>query len=306
MSKRLIGFVTLAAVLAVAAVAMYGYRQQPAADATAEESGNSGSLDERPDQGRQLPASGAAAAQRLERDNKIPPGSYKAVGPKAYEIERGNEFRPPGDALAHVKQLMLRSESGDATATYEIYRTIEQCQTFISDRADKLADSATTVGSGNWFLERSERILKECESLALDQDIYHADWLSKAAAMGSQEAMRAYSRSPEKVIGSLDDAIRDPAALEAWKDTATGYLRELESQGNVNVISDMAMAYTYGGIVPADPVAALAYTRVLNRLDPRFATTTDIANHEKNLSSQEKEKARISSNEIFKNCCIPR
>jgi len=66
------------------------------------------------------------------------------------------------------------------------------------------------------------------------------------------------------------------------------------------------MAYTYGGIVPADPVAALAYTRVLNRLDPRFATTTDIANHEKNLSSQEKEKARISSNEIFKNCCIPR
>lgn len=306
MGKRLIGFIALAAVLAVAAVAVSSYRQQATADATQEESGKGINREETPDRQERLTVSAAGAAQRLEQGNKIPPGSYKAVGPKAYEIVRGNEFRPPGDALAHVKQLMLRSDAGDATATYEIYRTIEQCQTFISDRADKLADSATSVGSGNWFLERSERILKECEALALDQGIYHADWLSKAAAMGSQEAMRAYSRSPEKVIGSLDDAIRDPAALEAWKDTATGYLRELEAQGNVNVISDMAMAYTYGGIVPADPVAALAYTRVLNRIDPRFATTDDIANHEKNLSTQQKEQARLSSNEIFKNCCIPR
>ncbi|TFZ46839.1 hypothetical protein E5C33_04135 [Stenotrophomonas maltophilia] len=306
MRKRLIGFVTLAAALAAAAVAVSSYRQQETADTTPRESDRSGSREGTSAYAKPLPASSATAAQTLERDNKIPRGSYKAVGPKAYEIVRGNEFRPPGDALAHVKQLMLRSESGDATATYEIYRTVEQCQTFISDRADNLADSAASVGSGNWFLERSERILKECESLALDQDIYHADWLSKAAAMGSQEAMRAYSLSPEKAIGSLDDAIRDPAKLEAWKETATGYLRELEAQGNVNVISDMAMAYTYGGIVPADPVAALAYTRVLNRLDPRFATTNDIATREKNLSSQQKENARLSSNEIFKNCCIPR
>ncbi|WP_447780891.1 hypothetical protein [Stenotrophomonas riyadhensis] len=306
MRKRLIGFVTLAAALAVAAVAVSSYRQQETAGTTPQESDSSGSQQGTPAHGQQLPASRATAAQTLESENKIPRGSYKAVGPKAYEIVRGNEFRPAGDALAHVKQLMQRSESGDATATYEIYRTVEQCQTFISDRADNLADSAASVGSGNWFLERSERILKECESLALDQNIYHADWLSKAAAMGSQEAMRAYSLSPEKAIGSLDDAIRDPAKLEAWKETATGYLRELEAQGNVNVISDMAMAYTYGGIVPADPVAALAYTRVLNRLDPRFATTNDIATREKNLSSQQKETARLSSNEIFKNCCIPR
>ncbi|MEN5204501.1 hypothetical protein ABE473_08585 [Stenotrophomonas sp. TWI700] len=295
MKKGLIAFVVIAG--ALAATAIYATKEEPEKRIGQEN---------KPAQATQLPLSVAATAQVLERDNKIPPGSYKAVGPRAYEIVRAHEFRPTGDALVHVKKLIERSASGDATATYEIYLTIEQCQTFTSDRADTLADSAASVGSGSWFLERSERILKECEPLVMDQEIYQADWLSKAAAMGSQEAMRAYSLSPEKAIGSLGDAIRDPEKLEQWKHTALGYVHELAAQGNANVLSDLAMAYTYGGIVPADPVAALAYTRVLNKIDPRFATSSDIANHEKNLSSQEKEKARLSSNDIFKNCCTPR
>lgn len=88
MNKRLIGFVTLAAVLAVAAVAVSSYQQQATADATQGESRKRGSQEDGPAQGSQPPTSGAATAQRLERDNKIPPGSYKAVGPKAYEIVR--------------------------------------------------------------------------------------------------------------------------------------------------------------------------------------------------------------------------
>lgn len=246
-------------------------------------------------------------AHKLEIEKKIPPGSYKPLGPKAYEIVRGHEFRPPGDALAHVKQLMQRTESGDANAAYEIYLTINQCQTFTSDKADELADSAALVGSSGWFLERSERILKECESLVLDQDIYHADWLSKAAAMGSQEAMRGYALSPEKVIGSLDSAIQDPEKLTRWKENALTYLSGLADQGNVAALSDLQAAYSYGHrIVPADPVAALAYARVIHRINPQFFNNDRLAGAESDLTGKQRSKALAMSEEIFQNCCVLR
>lgn len=293
MKKGLIAFVAIAG--AVVVTVIYAPRGKPV---------QRGGQEDRPNQAMQLALPRSATAQALERDNKIPPGSYKAVGPKAYVIARANDFRPPGDALAHVKQLIERSEAGDAAATYEIHLTIEQCRTFTSDRLDTLIESAASVGSEGWFLERSERILGECGTLVLEQDIYDADWLSKAAEMGSQEGMRAFSLAPEKVIGSLDDAIRDPKKLEQWRQKAVGYAHDLVAQGNADVIGDLAREYTHGGFVPADPVAALAYTRVLNRIDPRFATATDIADHETHLTSQERERALLLSSDIFRTCCI--
>jgi len=294
MKKGLIAFIALAATLAATTV----YTTQ--GDTETGDSQKARPIREMPS-----PPSWLATAHRLERESKIPKDSYKALGPKAFELTRHHEFRPIGDALTHIKQLMLRSESGDATATYEIHRTIEQCRTFTSDRADTLADSASRIGSEGWFLAKSERILKECESLVLDQDIYNSEWLPRAAAMGSHEAMRAYALSPENAIGSPGDADGDPANLDQWKDTAVGYLQELAAQGNATALGDLATAYTYGGIVDADPVLALAYTRALNRIDTRFAKATDIADQELTLSSEDRIKAQLLSNEIFKNCCIP-
>jgi len=304
MRKRLIGVIALAAVLTVAAIALFVHLQQAPADAMHADATRRVGPSQESTRQAQPPGSGAATAQRLERDSRIPPGSYTAVGPKAYQITRAHEFRPAGDALAHVRQLMLRSDAGDATATYEIHLTIEQCQTFTSDRADVLADSAASVGAGGWFLERSERLLKECESLALERDIYHTDWLSKAAAMGSQEAMRAYSLSPEKVIGSLDDAIRDPARLSQWKETALNYLDALAAQGNISALGDLERAYAAGSFTQPDPVRAWAYARALQRVNPRLVTHDDLMRYEKDLTQEEKANSRTLAENIYQNCCI--
>ncbi|CAH0064131.1 hypothetical protein [Stenotrophomonas geniculata] len=304
MKKRLIGIVVVAAALAVVIGVFWGQRlqandaQRKSKEKEVQEDAPIGSGDSH--------AFPATRARELEMEKKIPPGSYKALGPKAYEIIRGREFRPPGDALAHVKQLIQRSESGDATATYEIYLTIDQCRTFTSDRADELADSASSLGSGGWFLERSERLLKECESLVLDQKIYQADWLSKAAAMGSQEAMLAYSVSPQEVIGSLDDVIHDPEKLAQWKENSSRYLNEMASQGNIAALGSLKRAYTYGRTRDRDPVAATAYTRVLSRINPRLYTNDDVIKAESDLSSRERADALALSEEIFRNCCVPR
>ncbi|MCO7463557.1 hypothetical protein NJF45_16805 [Stenotrophomonas maltophilia] len=305
MSKKLIAIVVVVAALAVVIGGVWGYRLKTN-DAQRKSEGN-GIQENTPVQKGDTPALREVTAHELEIEKKISPGSFKSWGPKAYEIIRGHEFRPPGDALAHVKQLMQRSESGDANAAYEIYLTINQCQTFTSNQADELAETAALVGSGGWFLERSERILKECESLVLDQDIYHADWLSKAAAMGSQEAMRGYARSPQKVIGSLEDAIRDPEKLARWKENSLKYLNEMAEQGNVSALADLQSFYTYGrSIVSADPVAALAYARVLNRINPQFSSSEGISEAESALTGQQRAKALTMSEGIFQKCCVLR
>ncbi|KAF1013501.1 MAG: hypothetical protein GAK31_03650 [Stenotrophomonas maltophilia] len=121
-------------------------------------------------------------AAALEAAGKIAPGSYQSLGGKAYQVFRGHEVRPPGNALAYVQQLATRSARGDATATYEIYLTVNECRTFASDRGDQLADSAQALGAGGPFLQKSERLLQECESLLLDRDVFQDDWLTRAAA----------------------------------------------------------------------------------------------------------------------------
>lgn len=304
MKKKLIGIVVVATALVVGIGVVLGNRLQP--NEAQRKSEKNQIQEEVAAQGENSSALRERAAYKLEREKKIPPGSYKPLGPKAYEIIRGREFRPPGDALAHVKQLIQRSEQGDATATYEIYLTINQCQTFTSDQADELADSATSLGSGGWFLERSERLLKECESLVLDQDIYRADWLSKAAAMGSQEAMLAYAVSPQEVIGSLDDAIHDPEKLAQWKENSAKYLDEIASQGNFAALGSLKRAYTYGRTRDKNPVAAVAYTRVLNRINPRLYSNDDVVKAEGDLTSRQRAEALAMSEEIFQNCCILR
>ncbi|MGB5954116.1 hypothetical protein [Pseudomonas sp.] len=304
MKKKLIGIVVVAAALAVGIGVVLGNRLQTN-DAQRKSERKEAPKDTSV-QKESSPISREVTARKLEIDNKIPAGSFKSWGPKAYEIIRGHEFRPPGDALTHVKQLMQRSESGDANATYEIYLTINQCQTFTSDQADDLAESATRLGSGSWFLERSERILKECESLVLDQDIYQADWISKAAAMGSQEAMLTYAESPQQVIGSLDNVIHDPEKLTQWKENSWRYLNQMANQGNVAALGNLRRAYTYGRTLNKDPVAALAYARVLNRINPQLSSSENLTEAESTLTGKQRSKALAMSEDIFQKCCVLR
>jgi len=285
-------------VAAITFAAIYSNPQIPAPGA------NTGVVALTPGQNGAASVPSLAAAQRLEAENKIPPGSFKPMGPKAYEIIRGNHIRPPGDALAHVLQLIDRSRSGDANAAYDIYLTVRECKTFTSQHADELAESARSVGNEGQFLQRSEQKLKECESLVLHKEIYEEDWLSTAAAMGSQSAMRTYANSPEEVLGSLDKAVGDPDKVAEWRSNARQYLTELSSQGNVSALWDLASAYTYGGVVDADPVMAAAYSRVVSRVNSSFIAPDQVSDMERRLNAREMMRAKSASDEIYNKCCV--
>lgn len=253
--------------------------------------------------GGQMRAPAGSTAHRLELENKIPMGSFRPLGQKAYEIIRPRVLRPQGDALLHVQQLMQRVERGDANAAYEIHLAISECRTFNSSRADDLSESAAAVSAEKSFLEKTERILKECESLILTKDTYEGDWLSRSAAMGSQEAMRAYALSPEEAVGLLNDVIQHPEKLENWKHNASAYLHELAAQGNIAAIGDLERAYASGQFSAPDPIRALAYARVVQRVSPGWVSDADLERYEIQLNAKEKTYSRSLADEVHLNCC---
>ncbi|MBK0025475.1 hypothetical protein IAE57_04845 [Stenotrophomonas sp. S48] len=261
MRKQRIGIsIATAMAIGIAGAALYSFEFHTPRDAVSLNVTSAGVQAAEQSTGGEMPASAGSTAHRLEIDKKIPLGSFRPLGPRAYEIIRPRELRPHGDALLHVRQLMQRMERGDANAAYEIHLAISECRTFNSSRADDLSESSAAVGAGKWFLEKTERILKECESLILTKDIYEGDWLSRSAAMGSQEAMHAYALSPEETLGSLNKVIQDPEKLSNWKHNASTYLHELADQGNISAIGDLERAYASGqfsnaaeGEVPTRP-----------------------------------------------------
>ena len=233
------------------------------------------------------------------------PGTFRAVGPKAYELSRQGSHRPPGDARAYVQQLLPRSEAGDGTASYEIYLTVLECRTFTSDRVDQLAQSAALVGAEKAFLERSERLLRECGALVLDRDLYPGNWLEKAALQGSVEGQLGYARSPKDVLGTYADILADPERAVAWKHTAGQYLETLARSGIIDAVAELARDYEHGGIVPRDPVAAYAYNLALQQVNPNYVSPLVMQSLDAELSADQRARARLLANTLHGACCVP-
>jgi len=228
----------------------------------------------------------------------------RPLGPKAYQIARTGDVRPVGDALAHVEALLSRSRSGDASATHEIYLTVLQCKTFMSDEADDLAASATAIGAGAAFLNKSERLLNECASLAATPSLYGTDWLATAAEQGSAEAMLIYSSYPNEAVGTYDDLIAHPEKADAWKGRAVSYLDALVRDGNIDAVAELARAYGNGGAVERDPVAAYAYNLAAQRVDPAFVAAPVMRSLEGELSAAQRTTAARMAGRIYGSCCV--
>ncbi|WMJ68363.1 hypothetical protein [Stenotrophomonas sp. 24(2023)] len=235
----------------------------------------------------------------------MPRAGVQPLGAKAYQRVGLYPSRPPGDALTYVNQLRLRSDAGDANATYAIYLTLWDCRNALSEAADGQVEAARRVGAEAQFLATSERLLHECQTLMLDRAVYQAPWLAIAAAQGSEDAMYAYARAPEEIIGPLSDVIGETAATEEWKSTAADYLQTLVSNGNINGVAGLASAYRYGGAVDVDALLAYAYELTLQRIDPAFTSEDELSERRAALSLSEQAMARELSSRIYEQCCVP-
>lgn len=236
-------------------------------------------------------------------EHQIDPTVFRPLGPKAYQISRLDDARPPGDAIAYVQNLIPRSEAGDSLATFNIYLALTDCQNYLTKDPYRMAAVEVPGDAMLANLEKIERKISECAPLSLEHEITQKKWLEIAARQGSIEAKVYYSINPNSIIGDGTERLANPIKVDEWKERSLLYLREAAGTGNLDAIARLSSAHENGIIAEHSPVLAYAYALTANRIKPDSVGRAWIQNMEDTLSNRERETAASLARSIYQSCC---
>ncbi len=225
------------------------------------------------------------------------------VGERAFVINRLSSGRPAGDVLSYVRSLKVKSDQGDAVATYSIFLAVQECKDALDAKSMNALEAMKKAGVGREYLAGIERNLNDCAALASDSGYYETAWLQKAAQQGSIEARLYYAASPESVIGPQRDYLKNSDLASEWKANSLSYLQSASRLGSVDALLSLGNAYSAGIITPADPVMSFAYYNAANQVFPNAQSSQLVAQLQIKLTAAQQQSARQISQEIIKNCC---
>ncbi|WP_397573924.1 hypothetical protein [Silanimonas sp.] len=249
------GVLLLVAVVAVVAAFLY-FRVEPPAPTqdTIEATG-------------QLPMPTATVVDAPRTENAILPPP------------QGKPFVPPpmpagwnlGDVSAKdYSSLKARAESGDAIAATQVYLLLLHCEeirasTWTPEFVEGMQQSNIDVERA---LKDREAELEHCAVLSEAEMADRTKWLVQAADAGYLEARWLYGAHLDKILGGPAGMMKNPAAVEAARHRAIGYLRDSAAQGNVDAMFALARDYDSGILVARDPIVAHGLRIAGSRLQP--------------------------------------
>lgn len=240
----------------------------------------------------------------LISQRKLDPKFVEPLGSRAFAISRSGAFRPSGDAKEFILSRLEASDSGDSTATFEIYLAALDCRNAGSPSEIQSAALLAGVSDQQSALDNSERRLQECSSLLKDSTLSPAGkWLLKAAQQGSIEAMLLYAIDTESAFGGSSSAIQAPEAVVEWKRNAASFLNAAANQGSVDALVALGSANTNGIIVEKNPTEAYAYYLAAKRAMPSAFSEKLLGMYKKELSSAQQQAAIRRADAIYGSCC---
>lgn len=242
--------------------------------------------------------------QALISQKKLDPKFVQPLGTRAFAISRNGEFRPRGDAKEFILSRLGASDSGDSTASYEIYLAALDCRNAGSPGELQSARLLANQSDQQAALKSSERRLQECSSLLKDSDLSPPGrWLLKAAKQGSVEAMLLYAADTESAFGGSASAIQNPEAVIEWKQNSASFLNTAASQGSVDALVALGRANTNGIIVEKNPTEAYAYYLAAKKVMPSAFSDKLLGMYKNELSSAQQQAAISRADAIYKDCC---
>lgn len=252
--------------------------------------------------GRQLPVRRLSMEEVRER---IHPDVFQSLGARSYQFARVGDIRPPGDALAYVRERLAMSDSGDALATFDIYLAVMDCKSQFGRSSHGPAGVGAPPPLGMLELQTMERKLRECSELYGDAGLMEGKWLARAAQQGSIEAKLYYTVDTETVLGSPLERLNNPESIMAWKENAATYLHDVAATGNLDAILRLSLLYERGLIVQKNGEMAYAYALAANRIQPGLSGPVTMRALEEGLSIKQRESAGTLSRLIYSSCCEP-
>ncbi|MDV2453666.1 hypothetical protein [Xanthomonas hortorum] len=254
--------------------------------------------------GRQKASSNTAEryVSTLIAEKKIEGSVLRLVRGRAFSIVR-NEQRPDGDALNYVRSLLEKSKAGDASATYEIYIAVSQCNATLQPPAQGVLDAYREVGAEVNYLKSIDKRFQECKSLTEDFDLMRTPWLDLAAQQGSIEAMVMYASDPDSVIGSPSEYLSHADRLVDYRKKAVGYLQQAAGMGSVDALMALGRAYDSGIITEKSAIKSYAYYKALESVQPNTDLQAVLEVSRKSLNQAQVSQADRLAGEIVNSCC---
>lgn len=214
----------------------------------------------------------------------------RRLGGRAYTITSLGAV-PEGDADTALRDLRDAAIAGNAKASYGIYLKVRECVAMVKRYE---AQGAGAISPSTY---------QSCKHLEAGNYEGAASWLDLAASQGHLGAQLLYAADPEATLGGPAEMLRDPDALTRYKETATRYLKDAASGGNVEALLGLANAYRVGVLTDKDLVTSYAYYQAVQKIDPGFVPQASMEVLKKDMSQQQIERSRTKGMEIYDECC---
>jgi TPR repeat protein len=150
----------------------------------------------------------------------------------------------------------------------------------------------------------NKRRLEKCNGVTQAELDDSVKWLQTAADAGSAEAMAAYP-----LYGNVDltaqEMLKDPQAVQEYKDRSKRYLDTLVAAGSSSAMYAVAMDYENGVMLPQNSQLAYAYMFASELTSKRNVDETafPFTKFSSSLTPEQVESAREMGRRIHAACC---
>ena len=235
---------------------------------------------------------GAASAAPSATNKRDPVNTSPAMTTAAAKrplVHSPPEAVPDGNYAELLPGLKQKAQAGDAVAAYQIATMLEDCKRMFRGQDND---------------EMNKTRLEKCNGVTqadLDDSV---KWLQTAADAGSAEAMATYP-----LYGNVDltaqDMLKDPQAVQEYKDRSKRYLDTLVAAGSSSAMYAMAMDYEHGVMLPQNSQLAYAYmfASQLTSNGSVDETAYTFTKFSSSLTPEQVESAREMGRRIHAACC---
>ena len=211
--------------------------------------------------------------------------------------------RPLVEQLA---ELEVQARTGNPDIGYALAMKLRECKQLDSQYSD-LQNSLDRKLDGNSDVltrhaDALDKQYEQCKGLSAMTLQEYGQWVELAARRGSIAAQVSY---PTINWEALEDSGRslDTEAIEAYKSNTLSFLTSAADQGSVDALSQLAMTYQDGIVVPRDPIAAYAYEWAINQTGLVLATPKLLEQWEAQMTPEQILVGRKQGEQIHQRCC---
>jgi hypothetical protein len=158
---------------------------------------------------------------------------------------------------------------GDTDAAVQLWYDLDQCNDVLSDSTKRhvewLQQPNNPLGPqrANAMLQGRASLFNNCTGITAEQLGSRYQWLKQAAAQGNAQAQLFYAIAGTDAFGGQDEAMKDPAVWDEYKNTAMNYLTGLSEQCDPYALNFLKVQFGRSGLyVEKNNAKSLFYAEV--------------------------------------------